>query len=526
MKFLVAVLLSISSTLLFAQVNPVWDDTKKKDWPDEFQKVEITSSLDEAIQPAYFYSAKGSESRPLIVSLHTWSGGYDQKESDSLLYWTIEKDYNYIHPDFRGPNKTPQSCGSKYAIQDIDDAIKFAIENGNVDLKEIHVMGVSGGGYSTLLAYMKTAYEVKTFSAWVPISNLVDWYYESVGRKAKYARDIALATTGIEFGKEDYYLDHEEAKARSPYFMDTPIDKRSNSKLYIYTGIHDGYEGSVPITQSLKFFNKVVKDFDSLVTESLISTEEMLSLLERRNSNIGHPSQIGKGDFHFQRKYKDKVQVSVFEGGHERLPNLALSQMNGSKVLAIGDSNGAHEEGWVNQLKKQNFGDFIYNTCVSGNTIGFDNNGRKELNTLRNVDQYMESAVTELNGVDKIVIMLGTNDCKAVFDKEIKGVPKNLTRLIKKIKRHDVYIKHKPTIYIVSPPPSWSDEKMKKKYHGSANDIAWLIPRFNEIALKEGCNFIDTYGTLVPQWDNLTEDGIHLTLKGQVLIAEIISEQF
>jgi lysophospholipase L1-like esterase/dienelactone hydrolase len=525
MKFLVAVFLLIYCTSLLAQVDPTWDDTKSKDWPEAFQRVEIISSLDKAIQPAYFYSSKGDKVRPLIVSLHTWSGGYDQKESDSLLHWTKERDYNYIHPDFRGPNKTPQACGSKYAIQDIDDAIKFAIENGNVDLHEIHVMGASGGGYSTLLAYMKTAYDVKTFSAWVPISNLVDWYYESVGRKAKYARDIALATTGIEFGQEDYYLDETEAKLRSPVFMDTPTDKRSKSKLYIYTGIHDGYEGSVPITQSLKFFNKVVKDFDSANTKSLISTEDMLSLVERRNTTVGHPSKIQKGDFLFQRKYKDKVQVSVFEGGHERLPDLALAQMYGSKILAIGDSNGANENGWVNQLKSLNFSDFIVNTSVSGNTIGFDNNGRKELNTLRNVDGYLESAVSELNGLDKIIIMLGTNDCKAVFDKELKDVPKNLRKLIKKIKSHDLYIKHKPTLYVVSPPPSWSDDKMKEKYHGSAKDIEWLFPRFKEISEKEGCTFIDTYSTLLPQWDNLTADGIHLTLKGQVLIAKIISEQ-
>lgn len=525
MKLFAIFLLTVQYSVLLAQVDPTWDDTKKKDWPDEFKKVEITSSLDETIQPAYFYSSKGGESRPLIVSLHTWSGGYDQKESDSLLYWTKEKDYNYIHPDFRGPNKTTQSCGSKFAIQDIDDAIKFAIENGNVDMKEIHIMGVSGGGYSTLLAYMKSAYDVRTFSAWVPISNLVDWYYESVGRKAKYARDIALATTGIKFGKEDYYLDETEAKLRSPIFMTTPTDKRSKSKLYIYTGIHDGYDGSVPITQSLRFFNKVVRDFGATNSNNLISTNEMLSLVERRNSNIGHPSQIEKGDFHFQRKYKDKVQVSVFEGRHERLPHLALAQMNGSKILAIGDSNGAHEDGWVNQLKEQNFDDFIYNTCISGNTIGFDNNHKKELNTLRNVNRYMELASSGLNGLDKIVIMLGTNDCKSVFDKEIKDVPKNLKKLIKKIKSHEVYVKNKPTIYVVSPPPSWSDDKMKEKYHGSAKDVDWLFPRFKEIAKKEGCTFIDTYSTLQPQWNNLTEDGIHLTSEGQVLLSKLISEE-
>ena len=170
-----------------AQVQPAWDDTDSQSWPSECRKIGITSTMDGKIQPAYFYSSKDKQ-RPLIVSLHTWSGGYEQK--DTLSWACIAKDYNYIHPHFRGPNNNPMACGSTYAIQDIDDAIDYAIEKGNVDTTQIHIIGVSGGGYATLLAYMKTKYPVKTFSSWVPISDLYKWYYESEGRGTKYAYDI------------------------------------------------------------------------------------------------------------------------------------------------------------------------------------------------------------------------------------------------------------------------------------------------------------------------------------------------
>jgi hypothetical protein len=66
---------------------------------------------------------------------------------------------------------------------------------------------------------------------------------------------------------------------------------------------------------------------------------------------------------------------------------------------------------------------------------------------------------------------------------------------------------------------------MKEKYHGSAKDIEWLFPRFKEISEKEGCTFIDTYSTLLPQWNKLTADGIHLTSEGQLLISKKISGQ-
>ena len=89
--------------------------------------------------------------------------------------------------------------------------------------------------------YMKTKHRINSFSAWVPISNLVDWYHESEGRQNKYSRDIAMATTGKQFDKKNYYFDEAEARKRSPVYMDTPVSDRMNSKLYIYAGVHDGY---------------------------------------------------------------------------------------------------------------------------------------------------------------------------------------------------------------------------------------------------------------------------------------------
>lgn len=523
-KQLIVIIFSLSISISsIAQNNIKWDDTQSKNWPDQCKRVQVISTLDKSSQAAFFYTSKESAPRPLIVSLHTWSGGFDQK--DTLSWMCIQNDYNYIHPHFRGPNNTPEACGSRLVIQDIDDAIDFAIENAQVDPAQIHIIGASGGGYATLLAYMNTKYQVRTFSAWVPISNLADWYYESVGRKQKYAKDIAQATTGKQFPDSNFFFNENEARKRSPFFMPTPTSQRKKSKLFIYTGIHDGYMGSVPITQSLKFYNKVIRDFAPDNTSSLITTEEMLALVESQNSGKKNPAQLKTGDIHFQRRYEDKIQITVFEGKHEMLAKQALIPIGNESILTIGDSNGAIKEGWVTQLKQIRFNDFIYNTCISGNTIGFDNNGRKELNTLRNADQFLSSATTGLKSLNKIIIMLGTNDCKAVFDDSLKIVPLNMEKLIKKIKAHNAYQKFKPQIYIVSPPPYASDDKLIAKYKGGSADIAWLFPRFEEIATKNGCTFIDTYTKILPLWDYLTEDGIHLKEEGQKMIAKMISDQ-
>jgi lysophospholipase L1-like esterase len=94
------------------------------------------------------------------------------------------------------------------------------------------------------------------------------------------------------------------------------------------------------------------------------------------------------------------------------------------KILTIGDSNGAFEGSWVEKLKQAHDGYLIYNTSVSGNTIGFNNNNKTSLNTLLNVDRYLDEADDYLDGLDDIIIMLGTNDCKAVFADSLKMVLK------------------------------------------------------------------------------------------------------
>ncbi len=307
------------------------DDTKPRDWPSDCREVYITSSLDGATQPAYFYASPEAQKMPLVVSLHSWSAGYDQL--DSLSWLCVDNKFNYIHPHFRGPNNNPKACGSPEAIQDIDDAISFAIKHGSVDTGQIHVIGSSGGGYATLLAYMHTAYPVKSFSAWVPITNLVNWYYESVGRQTKYARDIAMVTNPKDTSGKEHTIDEFEARMRSPHFMPTPVQKRADATLLMYAGIHDGYTGSVPVTQSLKFYNKVVRNFDANNQSHTISIGEMLLLLERRNSQFRLRREINKGDIHFQRNYQDKVQMVIFEGGHEMLLQRAWSDITGESHI-------------------------------------------------------------------------------------------------------------------------------------------------------------------------------------------------
>lgn len=514
-----------TESTLEQQVSTEWDNNQEKNWPDQCKKIAIPSSLDSVDQPAYvFFPSDGLGKRPLIVSLHTWSGGYDQK--DPISWMAVDKQYNYIHPHFRGPNWTPDAMGSPKAIQDIDDAIQYALDHALVDENEIHIIGTSGGGYAALLAYMNSRFQVKTFTAWVPISDIEQWYYESVGRNQKYARDIAKAVHPESVDTlGSYRLDAREARARSPLFMETPVELRKDSRLNIFAGIHDGYRGSVPITHSLNMFNKVASDFGA-TDDDLIPAQKMLDLVVHRNSSVEHPSGNYHGRVHYRKAYEAKVQVTIFEGKHEMIEEQAFSTIeDGLKVLSIGDSNGASSIGWVNKLQEARYGWFIHNVSVPGKTIGFDNLGNEKLNSLKTLDADLEAGKSNLGEIDLILVNLGTNDCKAVFDDSLTMVPQRMQQLLSNIRQHEVYQTQQPKIIVISPPPASGDELLGAKYKGTSSDLQWLVPELKKVCEQEGIAFIDIYSTFIEDWPEMNRDGIHLNETGYLKVAAYLSEE-
>lgn len=194
------------------------------------------------------------------------------------------------------------------------------------------------------------------------------------------------------------------------------------------------------------------------------------------------------------------------------------------KILTLGDSNGALPDGWVNQLQKILPNDTIFNISISGNTIGFNNNGRRSLNTLANISLYMERARKRLVKIDAVIIMIGTNDCKAVFKDSLQLVPENMRKLISRIRKGSGQKRNYPTIYIVSPPPFGPDEMLDIKYKGGMERIDWLNRQLEIVAGEEKVHFIDSCPILFPVFNYLTVDGVHLKADGQMTIARIIKE--
>src|SRR5690606_7622504 len=106
--------------------------------------------------------------------------------------------------------------------------------------------------YTALGYYLQADPRIKKIFSWVPISDLEHWYAQTSRTKMRYSQDILNCT-----GSTGEVLDKEAAAARSPLRWDVP--DRDLPDLDIYAGINDGHEGSVPVSHSVLFYNKMVK---------------------------------------------------------------------------------------------------------------------------------------------------------------------------------------------------------------------------------------------------------------------------
>lgn len=294
------------------------NNSKIDRWENTFTIANIKSSKDNTIQKAYYYKTKSKSPKPLVVSLHTWNGNYAQY--DALAELCLKNNLNYIHPDFRGPNNTSEACCSDLVLADIDDAITYALENFNVDDSEIYVVGFSGGGYATLSTFMKSKHNIKKFSAWASISNLESWYNESkILENLEYVNDILKCTNSIND------LNLEIAKQKSPIHWDASISKLEHQELKLYAGIFDGLQGSVPITHSINFYNKILRDLNVSDSTYYVSQKEKLLLLENRKP-LGNYGFISNRKVFLRKSYKN-ISIEVFEGEHEILSKYALNDL-------------------------------------------------------------------------------------------------------------------------------------------------------------------------------------------------------
>jgi len=294
-----------------------------KGWPAEVVELQYPSSADNTNQPAVFFKPEKDEAVPLLVGLHTWSGNYRQGGSIPYVKWCIEKKWAFIHPDFRGPNSNPKACGSEFVVKDIVSAVNFAKQAANIDDRRIYLVGVSGGGYASLLMAGRTPDIWAGVSAWASISDLKAWHAECKEKGRGYFKHIEKSCGGPPGTNAE--VDKEYVK-RSAI---TYLKDAKGLPLQICTGIHDGYKGSVPISHTLLAFNEVADEKDRLTKEQVAYFVKNRKVPQELQTDI-QDADFGAKSPLFRRS-SGKAHVTVFEGGHEIISNAALKWLEKQK---------------------------------------------------------------------------------------------------------------------------------------------------------------------------------------------------
>ena len=295
--------------------------------------VKITSTKDNTEQDALFYcppeaDPKNGTPQPLLVGLHTWSTTFTL--CTKYLPDCQKRKWIMVAPNFRGGNSRPAACASELAIQDVLDAVEYAKKHARVDETRIYLTGASGGGHMALMMAAKAPGVWAAVSAWVPISNLTEWHQQTLGKKGKYDQMLEKCCGGAPGPTTE-----AEYRARSPIFH---LPNAKELPMDINTGIHDGYTGSVPVSQSLNAFN-VLADANGLKDLRISDTDiQFMTAQQKIPDTLAQEMEKDverKLTVLFRRK-AGPVRITVFEGGHQDEPSATFAwlarQQKGQQV--------------------------------------------------------------------------------------------------------------------------------------------------------------------------------------------------
>lgn len=277
---------------------------------DGLEELDLTSTADGAQQPVFWLPPAGDHDQPVLVILHSWSSRYTQHAGIPFAQWAQENGWAMIAPEFRGENDDPDSVGSALAVQDVADAIDFAVAQDGVDEDRVFVVGYSGGGMMALLAAGHHPEKVTAVSAWGPPHDLEQFYDFARWKGLGYWDDIRRACGGDPRQEGEV---QDECRTRSPAtYLD--VLREHEVPVFVGQGINDPF---VMRNAAAEVFNGLADPEDQL-------SEEDVDLL-RGGRVPGDASEAVTIETHFEDRDPDPVFARAsgsallvyFRAGHD-----------------------------------------------------------------------------------------------------------------------------------------------------------------------------------------------------------------
>lgn len=204
---------------------------------DGLEEFNLVSTADGAEQPVFWLPPDGDHDQPVLVILHSWSSQYTQHAGIPYADWAQENGWAMIAPEFRGKNDDADAVGSALAVQDVADAIDYAVAQPGVDPERVFVVGYSGGGMMALLIAGQHPEKVTAVSAWGPPHDLENFYDFARWNGLGYWDDIRRACGGDP--REEGLVQYECATRSPSSYLDTI--RGHEIPVFIGQGIWDPY---------------------------------------------------------------------------------------------------------------------------------------------------------------------------------------------------------------------------------------------------------------------------------------------
>lgn len=198
-------------------------------------------------------------------------------------------------------------------------------------------------------------------------------------------------------------------------------------------------------------------------------------------------------------------------------------------ILCYGDSNTwgynpvdgnrhRYEDRWTTQL--QTLLGEEYNVIpegLNGRTTVWDD----PIKECVNGKDYLIPCLESHKPIDKVVIMLGTNDLKLRLNLPAKDIADGLELLIKKIIKSDTGVDGSPDILILIPPETRELSNFKESFGDCHQKSLDIVPYYKDIAKRYGLNYLEI-GKYV-RFSNL--DGIHMESDQLGIFAQKVYEK-
>ncbi|WP_034447553.1 SGNH/GDSL hydrolase family protein [Butyrivibrio sp. AE2032] len=177
---------------------------------------------------------------------------------------------------------------------------------------------------------------------------------------------------------------------------------------------------------------------------------------------------------------------------------------------------------WPCLLQELLGGDYkIIEEGLNGRTTVFDDPN----DDWKNGIDYIKGILCTHRPVDYLIIMLGTNDMKTIYNAKPEDIAAGLNEIVQRAEKvMDLKQGYIPKILIVSP-PEISEDILTGPFAGSFDRVSIdksrrLSEFYKKVADKHGCGFLDAKLYIKPS----KEDGLHLDPAGHKGLAEIIAK--